>query len=438
MSSTIPLSLPRKVNPGGWLLSLLAEVRPGESAVVLMLSANIFLTLASYYVLKTVREALILSEGGAVVKSYSAAAQALILLIAVPLYGAIASRVRRTRLLPGVTLFFVSHLILFYALASTGFHIGTAFYVWLGIFNVLAIAQFWSFANDIYQSEQGERLFPIIGVGSAVGAWAGSTLAARLFASFSAEQLILIGAAGFLGCAAITFAVNRRLSPTEAKSRVPGNIDGFQLVLRSRYLIWVAAMIVVLNIVNSTGEFMLGRLIVDNAKQAIAANHLDPSKLKSLIGQSYGSFFGWVNLLGLALQVFVTAKIFRSFGVRAALFVLPVIAFGSYSLMAAFPILGAVRFAKILENSVDYSIQNTARHALFLPVNRDEKYKAKAAIDTFFWRLGDVLQAGVVAVVAHFAISLSSLAMVNLLLVCVWLAAVVAIARHHRGLYEPR
>jgi len=144
------------------ILSHLADVRGGEGIGVLLLALNLFLLLAAYYLLKTVREALILTEGGAVVKSYSAAGQAILLLGVVPLFGAIASRVNRVRLVTGVTLFFVSNLAIFVLLGKLGYHEGVPYFLWVGTFNVMVVAQLWAFANDLYTRPQGERLFPIL------------------------------------------------------------------------------------------------------------------------------------------------------------------------------------------------------------------------------------------------------------------------------------
>src|SRR5262245_49783949 len=123
-AATITLPFERRLSPADRLLSCFSDVRPGEGLVVLLMTANLFLLLASYYILKVVREALILSENGAVVKSYAAGGQALLLLLIVPAYGLFASRVRRSTLLNGVTLFFVSHMVIFYALGATGVRVG--------------------------------------------------------------------------------------------------------------------------------------------------------------------------------------------------------------------------------------------------------------------------------------------------------------------------
>ena len=141
-----------------------------------------------------------------------------------------------------------------------------------------------------------------------------------------------------------------------------------------------------------------------------------------------------VNILGLIFQAFLVSRVFKYLGVRGAIFILPFIALGSYGLIALFPIFSIVRVAKVLENSTDYSIQNTARQALFLPTSREAKYKAKQAIDSFFVRAGDMLQAGVVFVGVQLALGIRQYALVNVVLVGVWLLLAVGIAREHKKL----
>ena len=180
-------------------LSLVTDVRPGEGATALLMLLNIFLLLVCYSVVKTVREPLILLGGGAEVRSYAAAGQALVLIGFVPLYSAFAARVSRAKLLIGVTLFFIAGLELF-TLAVTARlpYVGVAFFIWVGIFNVSLIAQFWSFANDLYTKDAGARLFPIVVIGMTAGAPIGSFIAARLFHAAFAPQVILQIAAALL------------------------------------------------------------------------------------------------------------------------------------------------------------------------------------------------------------------------------------------------
>jgi AAA family ATP:ADP antiporter len=418
----------------GRILASVRERSSGDTLTALLLAVNVFTLLASYYVLKTVREALILSESGAAVKSYSAAGQTLLLLAVIPAYGYLASRVNRLRLNTWITLFFVSHLAIFYLLGTAGVKVGVAFFLWLGIFNVLVIAQFWSFANDVHDSRSGARMFPLIGIGSALGAWVGAQAAGRLFDVFSPYQLMMVAGGGLLLTLVFALLVEKR-SQHRPSAPISGK-GGFRLVLSSRFLFFIAIMVLLFNMVNSLGEFMLGRIVVENMQAAVSAGTMDASEMQSAIGGFYGDFFGWVNLLGLILQMFIVSRLFKHIGVGGALLVVPMIALGSYALMAALPVLGIVKAMKVLENSADYSIQNTARHALFLPASREAKYKAKAAIDTFFWRLGDLAQAGVVLVGTTLALTTRQYASVNLLFVALWLVVVIGIYREHRRMAQ--
>jgi AAA family ATP:ADP antiporter len=411
----------------------ITDLRAGEALTALLLTMNVFVLLASYYVLKTVREALILSEAGAAVKSYSAAGQAMLLLAVIPAYSYVASRATRSKLITWVTLFFVSNLAVFYFLGSAGFRVGIAFFLWVGIFNVLVTAQFWAFANDIYDEESGKRIFPIIGIGSSLGAWAGARLAARLFTVLDTYQLMLVAAGGLLLSIILVRRIDRKRDSNDERAEKPlSGKGGFGLVLSDRYLLLIAMMVLTFNLVNSLGEFLMGRMVVADVSAAVASGTITNAEVKAKIGTFYGDFFGWVNLVGLLLQIFVVSRLFKYVGVRGALFVVPLIALGSYSLMALVPILSVVRIAKILENSTDYSIQNTARHALFLPVSREAKYKAKAAIDTFFWRLGDMAQAGVVLAGTWLAFTTKQYAWINIALVGVWLVLIAGIYREYR------
>jgi AAA family ATP:ADP antiporter len=311
----------------------------------------------------------------------------------------------------------------------------------VGIFNVLVIAQFWAFANDIYSEEQGKRLFAIVGVGASLGAWVGAGVAELLFARLGPYQLMLLSAMVLLACILVSRIANRREATGEgekirAAQEPLRKGGGFQMIFQSRYLSLIAALIVLLNVVNTTGEFLLGKLVVQAADQALAVSAEAETLKKIFIGEFYGNFYSWVNLLALLFQLFLVSRLFKYIGVRGALFILPCIALGGYGMLLAFPLLGAVRIAKVLENSTDYSIQNTARHALFLPTSREAKYKAKAAIDTFFWRAGDVLQAGVVFLGTRAAWDVTRFAGLNVVFVTVWLVVVALVYREHKRITQ--
>jgi len=421
------------------LLSLFTDVRAGEGLSALLLAANVFYLLAFYQVLKIVRDSLILSESGAVAASYASAAMAIVLFAFVPAYGALASRVNRVWLISGVTLFFASHLIVFYLLGTAGVRVGIAFYIWIGVFNMVAIAQFWSFANDLYTNERGKRLFPLVGVGASLGALLGAGLTAYFFQGAGPYRLMLVAALGLLVPIGLTIVVHRRErgrhdAAAEVAEQPLAKSGGFELVFQQRYLLLIAMLVLVFNLVNTLGNFMLNTLIASEAAARVASGTAGGASQAAVIGTISGTVQTLANLVALLLQAFVVSRIFKHIGVRGALFILPAIAATGYAAVALLPSLLVVQWTKIFENSTDYSVQNTTRHALFLPTSREAKYKAKQAIDSFFVRTGDLLQAVVVFVGVQLAFDIRKFAVVNLALVAVWLLIVVGIRREHRKL----
>lgn len=464
------------------LLGVFAEVRAGEGTNVVLMFANVFLILTAYYVLKVVREGLTIGGvqlfglEGDEIKAYLPAVMTVLLLGVVPLYAKLASTVSRIRLLNLTTIFVMATLVLFWLWGSStgvGTAIGLSFYVYLGIVNVFLIAQFWSFANDIYSETEGKRLFAIIAIGQSLGAVVGPQLAA--YGSKHIFLLLILSAGIFGVCLVIYNVVHRRerarggSSGDAAASEEPlAPGGGFQLVFQNRYLLLMACMILVTNVVNTTGEYILANAAKSFSQQqvpSLSAEHkveirtrvellhssdtaADLSRALAVaeemalrgarseaIGAFYGKFFFWVNLAGVLIQMFLVSRIFKYAGLRAALFVLPLIAFGGYAAIALFGGLTVLRIAKTAENSVDYSLQNTVKQALFLPTSREAKYKAKAAIDTFFVRFGDTASAGIIFLGLHsFGLGPKSFALVNVGLVSIWILLCVWTAREHKKL----
>ena len=433
------------------VLNLFADVRAGEGVTAVLLMLNIFLLLAAYYLLKTIREPLILTvPGGAEVKSYSAAAIAGLLMILVPVYSALASRVSRVPLINGVTAFFILCLVAFFFLNQAGVAIGVPFFIWVGIFNLMVIAQLWAFANDVYTVDQGKRLFAIVGFGASLGAIAGSFFTGKLVSEYGPYPF-LIAAAALLGlCMLLTNVVNAREKAAKdgegegetegdraersGDSRVKGR-SGFALVFADRYLLLIAVLMLLSNLVNTTGEYILGKTVVASYTAhagAAAAGGMDEKKI---IGEFYGNYFTWVNIISALLQAFVVSRILKYLGVRAGLLVLPFVALFGYLSMAFIPIIAFIRGAKIAENSLDYSVQNTTRNALYLPTSREAKYKAKQANDTFFVRLGDLASAGLVfAGTTWLAFGPQQFALTAVALVAIWLVVAFVLGKRFQSL----
>lgn len=402
----------------GKLLSPLTAVRPGEVRQAIFVTLAIFTLLSTYYVLKTAREALILTQGGAEIKSYSSAWQALLLLIIVPLYGMLAARAGRVLLVGGITLFFASHLLFFSAAGFANIAIGVPFFLWVGVFNVLIIAQAWSFANDLYSEEAGKRLFPLFGLGASLGALVGAQGGRWLIPALGINQVLLVSAIPIVVTVLLIWLANRNactdcpIQNRESKEPLDGP-GGFQLIARDRYLLLIAVLVVLLNVANTMGEFVLSKSILAEADRVLGADASKDARQR-FIGAFYGDFFSAVNLGGLLLQTFLVSRILQWTKVRGALFVLPALSMISSLTYLVAPMFAVFRTLKTLENAVDYSLQGTTRQALFLITSRDAKYKAKAAIDAFFWRLGDMVAAGLVFLGAGAGLSISGYLSLNL------------------------
>ncbi len=431
------------------ILSPFTVLRPGEGKDALLLTLSIFVVLTAYYILKVVREPLILSAGGAELKSYTSAAQAVLLLFLIPAYSAIANRVNRIKLISIVTLFFVANLAMFYAMAVANMpFLGVAYFIWVGIFNLMIIAQFWSFANDVYTPEEGKRLFAIVGFGQTLGATCGGLLSKYLLGRLRVHDLMLVAAGLLLVYLLLVRIVNRRDRSESAHAAsiadqpMQDRRGGFTLVMRDRYLLLIGLLLLLLNFVNTNGEYILGRVVTEKAAQIVSAGDMGglarDEFVEGFIGRFYADYFTWVSALTAFIQIVLVARIMQYVGVRAALFVLPLVSLGAYAIIAFIPVLALIRAAKIGENSLDYSLNNTVRQALFLPTSREAKYKAKAAIDTIFVRVGDLSSAGLVFLGTLLALQPRDFAIVNMALVFVWILIVVGIGRRYRPLTEER
>jgi len=407
-------------------LRLFADIRPGEASKALLLALNIFLLLLAYYILKPLRESLLLvDKNSPVVKSMLGGAQAVLFVFVIKGFSRLASRVPRHSLITWTTSFFISNLVVFYALHVGGLAVkpmGILFFIWIGIFNYFVIAQFWGFANDLYSDEVGKRTFPLV----ALGATLGGLIATLPFMKRLRDilggnwefKLMLIAGLALALCIVLARLIHRRdvratrqdrekgVAGAEEKAKVQEQplkaSGGFKLVFKSRYLFLIALMIGLYNFVNATGEFIMSTVTVDHSIEAAgpaaaAGQEASPSLPRQTESKAiHNAFMDYqflTNLIALVIQLLLVSRIFKWVGVGGALLFLPILAIGGYALISFGATLVLVRWVKALENGTDYSLQNTTKAALFLVTKREEKYKAKAAIDTFFVRGGDTLSA---------------------------------------------
>ena len=325
-------------HPTAFVLRLFGDVRAGEAGTALLLTLDVFLILVAYYLLKVAREPLILLGGGAEVKSYASVGQTLLLVLVSSGYGWLAARMGRIALITSVTLFFIGNLVIFFLLGAGGAHIGVPFYLWVGIFNIVTIAQFWSFAADTYTDEQGKRLFPIVGIGSSVGAVGGAWLAAPIVAHGTPYTLMAWAAAVLLVSLGILVLVSRR-EPQQRKEAqkvdepvASGN--AFALVLRDRYLLVFALLVLALNFVTKSGDYVLDRMLLHEAP---AHAHALGVSQTEYIAQFKAHYFALINTIGVVVQLFMVSRIVKYAGLRATLVLIPLASVAGYGTAFIFP-----------------------------------------------------------------------------------------------------
>jgi AAA family ATP:ADP antiporter len=320
------------------------------------------------------------------------------------------------------------------------------------MFGVFVVAQFWAFAADVYDDERGRRMLPLIAIGATAGAAGGSAIAQFLSDwSMVGTKHLLLAATVPLGAAiALTRVVDRREpQPPPPALRAGPELRGrsrgaLRLVLNSRFLLSVAAITLLLNWVNTNGENLLFRVVQqalaeDAVKHGVTGLQAVQEYTSSGTTRFYGNFYFWVNVTALVLQAFFASRLLKYGGFGAILMMLPVIALASYTTMALLPVLAVVKLMKVAENSTDYSINNTARQVLWLPVSTEVKFKGKPTIDAMVVRIGD----GLAALTAFVGTQIVVLATqtffaLNVGLVLIWIVFAAIVVQEHRKLTSPQ
>ncbi|HSG91400.1 MAG TPA: hypothetical protein VLA56_19445 [Pseudomonadales bacterium] len=437
-------------------LSLFTRVERREGPTALILIANIFLILVAYYLIKPVREgwlavSVFRSLTPLEVKAYSAFAQSCILLFLLPVYAVLASRVSRVHLITRVGIFFGIGLVVFWALQRAGVpYAGVCFYVFVGIFSVTHVAQFWAFASDVYGEERGKRLFPLVAIGAAGGAVAGSWIGSALLATGIDAYLLIPLAVVPLAMAVATAVWTDRREGGEGQgaegeasrrfeAAAPEGESPYRLISRHRYLYATAAMTILFSWVLASGDNILFGLVQEALREDFAPVAGDPAHHAQLVNAAtsafYSSLYLWINLFGLLLQAFVVSRVLSFSGFGTLLLVTPFISLAAYASMLATPVLAVLKVVKIAENSSNLSVNNTARHVLWLPTTKEMLYQAKPTIDTLCVRVGDLGAALTVLLGARLLdLSLETFIGINLVLVLGWIAIALFVGREHRRL----
>jgi AAA family ATP:ADP antiporter len=380
------------------------DVLPSERTALMLGFAFHFCVLASYYLVRPLRDALGL-EGGADKLQWLFTATFLVMLLMVPLFGALASRLPATRFVPLIYRAIAVSMLLFGLLIANHVApvmVGRVFFVWISIYNLFIVSIFWSVLVDRFSSEQGRRLFGFIAAGGTLGTFIGPLLAATM-ATRLGPVALTVAAALLLEIAVRCYRAllmrtqSQSGNPLLDERRMGGSmLAGITLILRSPYLLGL----VLFMLLHTSGATLLyfeqGRIV--------AGSYADTG--------SRTQFFAVVDLIVSALtlifQLLLTAPLIRLVGIGGALVALPVATIVAFAAMALAPVPSTVALAQGLRRAVEFAIVRPAREVLWTVVSREEKYKAKNVIETLVYRGGDAasgwLSAGLTAMGAGFGL----------------------------------
>ena len=413
--------------------SRLLDLHPGEGAVLGLAALYHFLVLAAWYVLRPIRDAMA-TTGGVDDLPWLFTATLVAMLAAQPLFAATVARWPRTIAVPRVYRFFALHLVLFWlALGAVpeGGQLALArlFFVWASVFNLFVVSVFWSFIDDLLSVAQGRRLFGFVAAGGTLGGVAGAALTAALVERVGEAPLLVVSAVLLEAAVRCVRALGRRRArsaPDQARAeREPvggGALAGVAAVLRSPYLAGICGFLF-LYTVSSTFLYFLQAGIVTEALPERTARAAFFARLDL-----------WVNATTLALQGGATARVLAVLGVGGTLALLPALSLAGLAGLAAAPALGLLALVQVARRAANFALTRPAREILFIPLGREDKYKAKAFLDTFVYRLGDQAGAWTSAGLAALGLGAAAVAGVAAPLAGIWLALALWLGRRHADL----
>jgi AAA family ATP:ADP antiporter len=410
------------------LLGRLVAVRPDEASALRWSFGYFAALLGGYYLLRPVREEMGI-RGGVENLPWAFTATLLVMLLAVPAYSALVSRVPRARAIPVVYRFFLCHLLAFWLLLRSGAApelTARAFFVWVSVYNLFVVSVFWSYMADLFDSGQARRLFGFISAGGSLGALCGPALAAGLVGRIGVGGLLLLSALLLevaARCAGRLARWSREAQPAARSAALGGGpLAGFAEVLRSRYLLALAGQMLVGTASATIVYFQQARLVSQLIRDPLARTRL------------FATVDLLVNLGSLLLQSAATGRVLASLGMGVALALHPLLAGAGLLAVALWPSLWLVTAVQMARRVVHFGLERPAREVLYTVVPREEKYKAKSFIDTVVYRAGDALSAWGWRLLGAAGLGLSGVALVVAPLAVAWLLLVRYLQRRHAAL----
>lgn len=409
----------------------LLAIRPGEGRAALWSFAYFFCVLASYYVLRPVREEMGVATGVEQLPWLFTGTFAA-MVAAVPLFGLLAARFPRRTLLPVVYAFFIACILgLFALLRGVGAPAWApaAFFIWLSVFNLFVVSVFWSFMADVWREEQARRLFGFIAAGGSAGALVGPAVTALLASRMGPVNLLPVAAAllaGALVCVARLRgdAAGPGTLPADESPLGGGALGGFTRVLGSTYLAGIALFVAL--------GTLFATFVYFQQAQIMRSAFTDPGRRTAV----FAVMDLIVNALTIGAQLFVTGALAARFGVTRVLPALPVLTLAGFTVLTLAATAGVLIMFQVLRRAAQYGITGPAREMLFTVVPREDKYKTKNLIDTVISRGGDALSGWAFAGLSALGLGMAGVSLVALPLAALWIALAVYLGRREERLRD--
>lgn len=386
----------------------LLSLKEGEFKLLILSSSFIFMLFGSYSILRPMRDALGL-EGGKDELKWLFLATFIVCILASLCLMWLSGKIKRRFYADYVFIFFALNLIAFYVLMQSFephtqnfIWLARVFYVWISVFNLFAFSSAWSLIADVFSKEASNRLFGIIAAGASLGSIAGASSVGFLVAHLGVANLVFLSIALLLFAILLKNLILRELKTFETEEslsrfdRVIGSKNpfvGFKLIIASKYLLALCAFILLLTSV-STFLYM---------EQARIVRELFASREERIA--AFANIDLIVQLSSLFIQIFLTAKIARFFGITSLLSSLGfIIALGFIVLAFTHPAFLPLVVVMSIRRVGEYALVKPGREMLFVPLSADSKYKVKNFLDTVVYRGGDALSAQLESVLASVGI----------------------------------
>ncbi len=399
---------------GNWFHQLLkktSQIEREEIDATLSSFAFVMILMASWYVLRPVRDAMASDWTDAEVSwlwtftfFFSAAA--------VSLYGLAVARVPYSRLVPSVYLFFSLSFVLVYLgtqILTDRTLLDKSFYVWVSVFSLFHVSVFWSFMAEVFTQQQSKRLFGFIGAGASVGALIGPSLPAFFARDLGTDNLLLVAAITLLFTLPLVTRLQKHSAgATSAPREIGGNpFAGFEVFLKTPYLLGIGLFIFLYTAIGSFVYFELKNLLADLDRDARTA--------------VWGQMDLAVNALTLLIALFATGRLATRFGLSTTLALVPALIGGGLLILAALPSVAVVTAVQVARRAGNYGMTRPAREMLFTAVDRESRFKAKPVVDIVIYRGGDMLNAwAFTALTQGFGLGLAAVAGVGAGIAALW------------------